>query len=440
MAQPDAVEGSEVIESEDPQVTIATLCSALEHEKLRSKTLQDEIKALRAEMVTMQAKSEQEDEYRVNKLSKHVEQIKKEKQDMMRQVEQEEEYITNTLVKKLEQVRREKVDLENQLEQEEEFITNKLQKQLLTVVNEKSKLEKKLESEVSDHHKLTKLESEASVLRSKLAALVQERNEYEKKNDAMKDQLLKLKTENFALAQRIKREQERFTQVNEDKLRLMSNIEMGDERRYNTRSAAAIGMRARSVSLPAEPQLPSSKFAPSPHQSPLKPTIPASPSSPPMHARSPPIHTLPHTTIPKTQGKELISAPVRIRDPNAHQRATGGPGSSLVGASSTRSYAALRDMGARVFLQLWRVEAAYLNHTQPHDLAIDLATVSDSALDKNDPRCLTLSFSNATASPNQKAAVDPTLVSRTIDALTLTFDKEEQAAEWFGLLKELSVC
>jgi hypothetical protein len=26
------------------------------------------------------------------------------------------------------------------------------------------------------------------------------------------------------------------------------------------------------------------------------------------------------------------------------------------------------------------------------------------------------------------------------DALTLTFDKEEQAAEWFGLLKELSVC
>lgn len=52
----------------------------------------------------------------------------------------------------------------------------------------------------------------------------------EKKNDQMKDQLLKLKTENFALAQRIKREQEKFTQVNEDKLRLMSNLEMGDER------------------------------------------------------------------------------------------------------------------------------------------------------------------------------------------------------------------
>ncbi len=52
----------------------------------------------------------------------------------------------------------------------------------------------------------------------------------EKKNDTMKDQLLKLKTDNFALAQRIKREQERLTQVNEDKLRLMSNIEMGDER------------------------------------------------------------------------------------------------------------------------------------------------------------------------------------------------------------------
>lgn len=46
----------------------------------------------------------------------------------------------------------------------------------------------------------------------------------------MKDQLLKLKTENFALAQRIKREQERYTQVSEDKLRLMSNMEMGDER------------------------------------------------------------------------------------------------------------------------------------------------------------------------------------------------------------------
>jgi hypothetical protein len=51
----------------------------------------------------------------------------------------------------------------------------------------------------------------------------------------MKEQLLKLKTENFALAQRIKREQERFTQVNEDKLRLMSNLEMGDER-YGSQS------------------------------------------------------------------------------------------------------------------------------------------------------------------------------------------------------------
>lgn len=433
---------SETLDTEatpkDPQVEIAELRSALEHERLRTKTLQDEIKALRSDIITREAQAEQEDEYRVNKLSKTVDQVKKEKQDLLRQVEQEEEYITNTLSKKLEQVRQEKVDLENQLEQEEEFITNKLQKQLLTVMADKSKLEKKLETEVSDHHKLTRLETEATTLRAKLAALEQEHNEYEKKNDAMKDQLLKQKTENFALGQRIKREQEKFTQVNEDKLRLMSNLEMGDERRYNTRSAA-IGMRARSVSLPAEPHLPTSKSAPSPHPSPMKsPSI--TPSSPPMHARSPPIHAMPHTNIPKTQGKELICAPVRIRDPNAQQRAGGAPGGSLVGASSSRSYAALRDMGTRVFLQLWRVEAAYLNRTQPHDLAIDLSTVNQSALDKNDPRCLTLSFSHAIASPNQKQASDPTRVSHTIDALTLTFDKEEQAAEWLGLLKELSVC
>lgn len=72
-------------------------------------------------------------------------------------------------------------------------------------------------------------------------------------------------------------------------------------------------------------------------------------------------------------------------------------------------------MGTRIFLQLWRVEAAYINRTQPHDLAIDLSTVSDSSLDKNDPRCLTLSFSHATASPNQKSTnADPTRVSHTI--------------------------
>ncbi len=40
-----------------------------------------------------------------------------------------------------------------------------------------SKLEKKLENEVSDHHKLTKLETEATGLRSKLALLEQEHDE-----------------------------------------------------------------------------------------------------------------------------------------------------------------------------------------------------------------------------------------------------------------------
>lgn len=55
-------------------------------------------------LLSQNARSEQEDEYRVNKLAKTVEQVKKEKQELVRQVEQEEEYITNTLVKKLEQV------------------------------------------------------------------------------------------------------------------------------------------------------------------------------------------------------------------------------------------------------------------------------------------------------------------------------------------------
>jgi hypothetical protein len=117
-------------------------------------------------------------------------------------------------------------------------------------------------------------------------------------------------------------------------------------------------------------------------------------------------------------------------------------------------------MGTRTFLQLWRIEAAYTNRTQPHDLAIDLSSVASYSLDKNDPRCLTLSFTQTStaASPIQKnSTTEATRVSHTIglhhvvlllllllilivDALTLTFEKEEQAAEWCALLKELSIC
>ena len=75
------------------------------------------------------------------------------------------------------------------------------------------------------------------------------------------------------------------------------------------------------------------------------------------------------------------------------------------------------DMGTRVFLQLWRVETAYLNRTQAHDVAFDLSTINPEALlhDRNDPRCVTLSFSHADASPNPKLPSDPTSrVSHTI--------------------------
>jgi hypothetical protein len=385
-------------------------------ERVRSRALEEDNRRLRNELVKLQALAEQEDEARVIRLSKHLAQLKKEKEDLLVLVEQEEEYITNTLVKKLEQVRKEKIDLENQLEQEQEFITNKLQKQLAIVVNDKLNLEKKLEDETSEHERLEKLEHELAEIRGTLKQFESERDQYQGKNDALKDELLKLKTENFVLSQRIKREQEKLSQVSNEKLQLAKEVEIGDERRYNVRGR--IKTRTRSSSLP--PSYFKSHPLPQP-QSSIPPSTPAGVTGRPRNSSTSPLPisgiTSPSLASPsrlsvgssprqrQSQGKVLKSGLLRVKVKSNEQVVDQWDYSSAVLLSS----------GA---LHIWR-NGADDQSQHPPSLILDMDTVSRLAkvTDSGTP------------------GLELTLPSGTVQ---LTFDISDKLRdEWYDLIQEL---
>ncbi|KAN0047511.1 hypothetical protein ACTA71_001893 [Dictyostelium dimigraforme] len=206
-------------------------------EKNRNRTLVEELKQLRDSHARIQIVTENEEEYITNKFMKYLNQLKKEKEELALKVEQEEEYLTNTLQKKMLTIMKEKVDLENQLEQEEEFIVNKLQKQIQDVMKDKKALEKRLENEINDHRSLLKLQDEVIILRDKIKEL--------ESNGNKKEDIDALKAENFVLGQKIIREQEKLSKVNSENTKLMSNLEIDDERNFNTKSK-----RNRSISFP----------------------------------------------------------------------------------------------------------------------------------------------------------------------------------------------
>ncbi|KAN0000728.1 hypothetical protein ACTFIZ_001189 [Dictyostelium cf. discoideum] len=206
-------------------------------EKNRNRTLLEELKQLRDSHARIQIVTENEEEYITNKFMKYLNQLKKEKEELALKVEQEEEYLTNTLQKKMLTIMKEKVDLENQLEQEEEFIVNKLQKQIQDVMKDKKALEKRLENEINDHRSLLRLQDEVIVLRDKIKEL--------ESNGNKKEDIDALKAENFVLGQKIIREQEKLSKVNSENTKLMSNLEIDDERNFNNKSK-----RNRSISFP----------------------------------------------------------------------------------------------------------------------------------------------------------------------------------------------
>eukprot|EP01112_Ceratiomyxa_fruticulosa_P016491 TRINITY_DN4993_c0_g1_i1.p1 TRINITY_DN4993_c0_g1~~TRINITY_DN4993_c0_g1_i1.p1 ORF type:complete len:430 (+),score=88.52 TRINITY_DN4993_c0_g1_i1:466-1755(+) len=238
------------MESKSAEEIINELKKELAVEKQKYKAAQEEIRTLKQDFVAQQAAGEQEEEGRINKLSKHLAQLVKEKESLALAVEQEEEYLTNTLGKKLADLQREKVDLENQLEQEEEFITNKLHKQLATVLEEKKVLEKRLEEE---GHSGPALEKQIEVLTARTIDL-------EKKILQLKEEVIKLKTENFILTQKIKMDHEKLVTLNQEKTKLLANLEIGGERIFNVKNKSLdVHKRTRSVSLPGDVPTPTRK-------------------------------------------------------------------------------------------------------------------------------------------------------------------------------------
>ncbi|EGG16518.1 PH domain-containing protein [Cavenderia fasciculata] len=226
------------METKSSKEIIDDLQRQLSQEKSRNRTLTEELKQLKDAHLRIQLVTENEEEFITNKFMKYLNQLKKEKEELALKVEQEEEYLTNTLQKKMLAIMREKVDLENQLEQEEEFIVNKLQKQIQEVLKDKKVLEKRLENEINDHRQLLKLEGEVISLRDKI-------KELEGSSEHNKEDIVALKAENFVLCQKIAREQEKLTKVHNENSKLISNLEIGDERNFNTKQK-----RNRSVSVP----------------------------------------------------------------------------------------------------------------------------------------------------------------------------------------------
>jgi len=228
------------MESKTSKEIIDDLQKQLAQERLKNRTLTEELKQLRDSHARIQIVTENEEEYITNKFMKYLNQLKREKEELALKVEQEEEYLTNTLQKKMQVIMQEKIDLENQLEQEEEFIVNKLQKQIQDVMKEKKLLEKRLESEISDHRNLLKLEAEVITLRTKIQELEKEQGDHNK------DDIASLRAENFVLGQKILREQEKLSKLTSDNTKLMSDLEIDDERNFNKQK------RNRSISFPNE--------------------------------------------------------------------------------------------------------------------------------------------------------------------------------------------
>ncbi|KAF2074570.1 hypothetical protein CYY_004116 [Polysphondylium violaceum] len=228
------------MESKTSKEIIDDLQKQLAQERLKNRTLTEELKQLKDSHARIQIVTENEEEYITNKFMKYLNQLKREKEELALKVEQEEEYLTNTLQKKMQVIMQEKIDLENQLEQEEEFIVNKLQKQIQEVMREKKLLEKRLESEISDHRNLLKLEAEVITLRTKIQELEKEQGDHNK------DDIASLRAENFVLGQKIIREQEKLSKLTSDNTKLMSNLEIDDERNFNKQK------RNRSISFPNE--------------------------------------------------------------------------------------------------------------------------------------------------------------------------------------------
>jgi len=80
------------------------------------------------------------------------------------------------------------------------------------------------------------------------------------KNEELKSQLVSLKTENFVLQQKVQREQEHMRQVNNERLKLEYNLEMGSEKEFNeslqkTKTVKNKITRKRSMSVPPQLEL-----------------------------------------------------------------------------------------------------------------------------------------------------------------------------------------
>mmetsp|Transcript_31390 Transcript_31390/g.72199 ORF Transcript_31390/g.72199 Transcript_31390/m.72199 type:complete len:366 (-) Transcript_31390:118-1215(-) len=340
------------------EARIAELENALAAEKRKTASLNQEINRLQTSRAHQQLSAEAEEEAVVNKLVHRLDELakekealaetvwreeaeldvahkalaqagvrleaaQKEKETLARQVEQEEEFMVNTLQKKLQQVKLEKVALENQLESEQEYISNKLQKQIQEVQAEKRTLEIKLEEEhkllaQKDLEKKTlqkslqdlqnhieeqqecitnKLQKQISELSAEKAKAEERLQVQSRGHEKLQGDLLRLQNENYVLNQRIKREHDKYVEMNKDRARLFQGWEMQLERstleclRRDAQLALPenfnVMRRHRSQSLPSTPLM----FE-KPHLSSFLHTRGTTPSPEASRSSTPPIREL----------------------------------------------------------------------------------------------------------------------------------------------------
>eukprot|EP00301_Raphidiophrys_heterophryoidea_P018025 c3002_g1_i1.p1 GENE.c3002_g1_i1~~c3002_g1_i1.p1 ORF type:complete len:372 (-),score=108.84 c3002_g1_i1:525-1640(-) len=129
--------------ADDKDVAIVNLKAELAAVRVKTASLEEQVKAAKKSAVQMQAKTEVEEEFITNRLMKRLDELQAEKEHLVKQVQLEEEHLANAM-QKLNQLQQEKVQLQQQLEREEEYVVNKLQKQILQVTSEKRELERKL--------------------------------------------------------------------------------------------------------------------------------------------------------------------------------------------------------------------------------------------------------------------------------------------------------
>eukprot|EP00794_Sanderia_malayensis_P012327 gene12327-13600_t len=317
----------------------------LEMYKLRTKSLQEENKALRQASVSIQVKAEQEEEFISNTLLKKIQTLKKEKEILAMNYEQEEEYLTNDLSKKLcqlrnekaqleqtlereqefqvnklirkierleaetmskqsvlEQLRKEKVDLENALEQEQESLVNRLWKKMEKLEREKRVLQEKLEQPVSEPPSPRRtsevdpddLSLNVSVLRNEVMTLRHQLSKasvvYNKKMMEYEKDEHQLKEENIRLQRKLLLEMERREALSRQLSESESSLEMDDERHFNELAAQGAPFRDRAISSPI----------PYPSQQPHRPKSPS--AVPPPHG-----HSFAAFTPPSPRGSRLSS-------------------------------------------------------------------------------------------------------------------------------------